>query len=88
VYLIFPMRSSGWEKTSSANAMAICLLCNEEHNRRKMRTVPHAHLPAVHYAMGGIWVELTTLMSTVPGLFVLGEPTFPITERTASAPVR
>ncbi len=31
--------------------------------------------PAVHYAMGGLWVDYN-LMSTVPGLFVLGEANF------------
>ncbi len=31
--------------------------------------------PAVHYAMGGTWVDYD-LMSTVPGLFVLGEANF------------
>ena len=31
--------------------------------------------PAVHYTMGGTWVDYN-LMSTVPGLFVLGEANF------------
>ena len=31
--------------------------------------------PAPHYAMGGLWVDYD-LMSTVPGLFVLGEANF------------
>jgi succinate dehydrogenase / fumarate reductase flavoprotein subunit len=31
--------------------------------------------PAVHYSMGGLWVDYN-LMSTVPGLFVLGEANF------------
>src|SRR5574341_377900 len=31
--------------------------------------------PAPHYAMGGLWVDYN-LMSTVPGLFVLGEANF------------
>jgi succinate dehydrogenase / fumarate reductase flavoprotein subunit len=31
--------------------------------------------PAAHYAMGGLWVDYN-LMSTVPGLFVLGEANF------------
>ncbi|MBI5387359.1 MAG: fumarate reductase/succinate dehydrogenase flavoprotein subunit [Verrucomicrobia bacterium] len=31
--------------------------------------------PAVHYAMGGTWVDYN-LMSSVPGLFVLGEANF------------
>jgi succinate dehydrogenase / fumarate reductase flavoprotein subunit len=31
--------------------------------------------PAVHYTMGGLWVDYN-LMSTLPGLFVLGEANF------------
>src|SRR5262249_21254608 len=31
--------------------------------------------PAVHYTMGGTWVDYN-LMSTIPGLFVLGEANF------------
>ena len=31
--------------------------------------------PAVHYIMGGLWVDYN-LMSTIPGLFVLGEANF------------
>jgi succinate dehydrogenase / fumarate reductase flavoprotein subunit len=37
--------------------------------------VPMRIFPAVHYTMGGIWVDYH-LMSTVPGLFVLGEANF------------
>lgn len=38
-------------------------------------TVPMRIYPAVHYTMGGTWVDYN-LMSTVPGLFVLGEANF------------
>src|SRR5690606_19310518 len=31
--------------------------------------------PAAHYTMGGLWVDYD-LMSTVPGLFVIGEANF------------
>jgi succinate dehydrogenase / fumarate reductase, flavoprotein subunit len=31
--------------------------------------------PALHYTMGGLWVDYT-LMSNIPGLFVLGEANF------------
>ncbi|MEW6429115.1 MAG: fumarate reductase/succinate dehydrogenase flavoprotein subunit [Thermodesulfobacteriota bacterium] len=37
--------------------------------------VPMTIYPAVHYTMGGLWVDYE-LMSTVPGLFVLGEANF------------
>ncbi|MFU8818382.1 MAG: fumarate reductase/succinate dehydrogenase flavoprotein subunit [Desulfurivibrio sp.] len=36
---------------------------------------PMKIFPAVHYTMGGLWVDYN-LMSTVPGLFVLGEANF------------
>jgi succinate dehydrogenase / fumarate reductase flavoprotein subunit len=37
--------------------------------------VPMRIFPAIHYTMGGLWVDYR-LMSTVPGLFVLGEANF------------
>ena len=36
---------------------------------------PMRIFPAVHYTMGGLWVDYN-LMSNVPGLFVLGEANF------------
>ncbi|HOU54702.1 MAG TPA: fumarate reductase/succinate dehydrogenase flavoprotein subunit [Myxococcota bacterium] len=38
-------------------------------------TRPMRIYPALHYTMGGLWVDYD-LMSTVPGLFVLGEANF------------
>lgn len=38
-------------------------------------TRPLRIYPAVHYTMGGTWVDYN-LMSTIPGLFVLGEANF------------
>jgi succinate dehydrogenase / fumarate reductase flavoprotein subunit len=38
-------------------------------------TVPMRIYPAIHYTMGGLWVDYN-LMSTVPGLHVLGEANF------------
>jgi succinate dehydrogenase / fumarate reductase flavoprotein subunit len=37
--------------------------------------VPMRIYPAVHYTMGGLWVDYN-LMSTIPGVFVLGEANF------------
>jgi len=37
--------------------------------------VPMRIYPAVHYTMGGLWVDYN-LMSTIPGLHVLGEANF------------
>ncbi len=39
------------------------------------RQVPMRIYPASHYTMGGLWVDYE-LMSTIPGLFVLGEANF------------
>ena len=38
-------------------------------------TEPMRIYPAIHYTMGGLWVDYN-LMSNVPGLFVLGEANF------------
>jgi succinate dehydrogenase / fumarate reductase flavoprotein subunit len=38
-------------------------------------SVPMRIYPAVHYTMGGLWVDYH-LQSTIPGLFVLGEANF------------
>ena len=37
--------------------------------------VPMRIYPAVHYVMGGLWVDYS-LMSTIPGLFIFGEANF------------
>ena len=37
--------------------------------------VPMRIYPAVHYTMGGLWVDYN-LMSTIPGLYVIGEANF------------
>src|SRR5687768_5553538 len=37
--------------------------------------VPMMIYPAVHYTMGGLWVDYN-LMTTIPGLFALGEANF------------
>jgi succinate dehydrogenase / fumarate reductase flavoprotein subunit len=37
--------------------------------------VPMRIFPAIHYTMGGLWVDYN-LMSTIPGLFVAGEANF------------
>ena len=37
--------------------------------------VPMRIYPAIHYTMGGLWVDYH-LMTTIPGLFVIGEANF------------
>jgi succinate dehydrogenase / fumarate reductase flavoprotein subunit len=45
-------------------------ITNEDPYRTPMRIYP-----AIHYTMGGLWVDYH-LMSSIPGLFVLGEANF------------
>jgi succinate dehydrogenase/fumarate reductase flavoprotein subunit len=49
--------------------------------------VPMRIYPAVHYTMGGLWVDYN-LMSTIPGCSCSARPTSPTTAPTASAPRR
>ena len=46
-----------------------------ESPRENPYEVPMRIYPAVHYTMGGLWVDYN-LMSTIPGLFVIGEANF------------
>ena len=39
--------------------------------------------PAVHYTMGGVWVDYN-LMTSIPGCYAIGEATSLTTVRTAS----
>jgi succinate dehydrogenase / fumarate reductase flavoprotein subunit len=45
-------------------------ITDEDPNRRPMRIYP-----AVHYTMGGLWVDYD-LQTTIPGLFAIGEANF------------
>jgi succinate dehydrogenase / fumarate reductase flavoprotein subunit len=47
---------------------------------------PMRIFPAVHYTMGGLWVDYN-LMSNIPGLHVLEKPIFPIMAPTGWGPV-
>jgi succinate dehydrogenase / fumarate reductase flavoprotein subunit len=47
----------------------------EKINAEDPYQVPMRIFPALHYTMGGLWVDYD-LMSTIPGLFVLGEANF------------
>jgi succinate dehydrogenase / fumarate reductase, flavoprotein subunit len=53
---------------------ATCSTCTSASPTRPLQ-VPMRIYPAVHYTMGGLWVDYN-LMSTMPGLFVLGEANF------------
>jgi succinate dehydrogenase / fumarate reductase flavoprotein subunit len=45
------------------------------HHRRRSLPGPMRIYPAIHYTMGGLWVDYN-LMSTIPGLYVIGEANF------------
>ena len=62
-------------RTSSTSATATCFEMYERITDEDPYKVPMRIYPAVHYTMGGLWVDYH-LMSNVPGLFVLGEANF------------
>ena len=49
--------------------------------------VPMRIYPAIHYTMGGLWVDYQ-LQSTIPDCSCWAKRTSPITAPTASAPAR
>ncbi len=63
------------EKTIAERNTATCSICIS----RSPATIPYEQpmmiYPAVHYTMGGLWVDYN-LMTTVPGLYALGEANF------------
>ena len=62
------MPSNGWASRESANATAICSTCMNASPAKIRTTVPMRIYPAIHYTMGGLWVDYN-LMTTVPGLY-------------------
>ena len=67
-------RSPG-QSRSSAIATAICSICTRISPGENPYKTPMRIYPALHYSMGGLWVDYN-LMSTIPGLFVIGEANF------------
>ena len=76
VYLDFAMRSNAWA-TTAVGGERYGNLFGHVRARSRARTLPDAdaHLSGPHYTMGGLWVDYD-LMSTIPGLFALGEANF------------
>ena len=68
-------RSSGSGTTSSRSATATSSRCTSASPTRTRTRCPMRIYPAIHYTMGGLWVDYD-LMSNVPGLYVLGEANF------------
>jgi succinate dehydrogenase / fumarate reductase flavoprotein subunit len=57
------------------SATATSSRCTSEITGETPTKVPMRIYPAPHYTMGGLWVDYN-LMSTIPGLHVLGEANF------------
>ena len=72
---ISPTPSSASASRPSRRATATCSTCTSGSRTRIRTRCPMRIYPAVHYTMGGLWVDYN-LMSTIPGLFVLGEANF------------
>ena len=70
-----PTPSSGWARTRSRERYGNLFEMYERITGENPYKVPMRIYPAVHYTMGGLWVDYN-LMSTIPGLFVLGEANF------------
>jgi succinate dehydrogenase / fumarate reductase flavoprotein subunit len=70
-----PTRSSGSAATAIEERYGNLFEMYERITGEDPYEVPMRIYPAVHYTMGGLWVDYN-LMSTIPGLFVLGEANF------------
>ena len=70
-----PTRSSGWAARPSRPSTATSSTCTPGSPARTRTRSPMRIYPAVHYTMGGLWVDYD-LQSTIPGLFVTGEANF------------
>ncbi len=69
------MRFAAWEKPLVREKYGNLFDMYEEITGENAYKVPMRIYPAVHYTMGGLWVDYQ-LMSTIPGLFVAGEANF------------
>ena len=67
--------SSGWGSSTIREKYGNLFEIYERITGEDAYQVPMRIYPAVHYTMGGLWVDYH-LMSTIPGLFVAGEANF------------
>ena len=72
---ILLMPSKNGEQNISRRNTGTCLICITELRAKNPYETPMRIYPAAHYPMGGLWVDYN-LMSTIPGLHVLGEANF------------
>ena len=70
-----PTRSTGWAATAVEAKYGNLFEMYERITGEDPYAVPMRIYPAVHYTMGGLWVDYD-LQSTIPGLFVIGEANF------------
>ena len=70
-----PTPSTGSARTSSRERYGNLFDMYQKITDDNPYEVPMRIFPAVHYTMGGLWVDYN-LMSTIPGLHVLGEANF------------
>jgi succinate dehydrogenase / fumarate reductase flavoprotein subunit len=68
-------RFSAWAKTPFARRYGNLFHMYQKITDENPYQVPMRIYPAIHYTMGGLWVDYN-LMSNVPGLYVLGEANF------------
>ena len=68
-------RSSGWAEAKIEERYGNLFEMYERITDEDPYKVPMRIYPAIHYTMGGLWVDYH-LMSTIPGLFVIGEANF------------
>ena len=60
---------------SSPSDTATSSRCTRTSRRSRPTTRPFRIYPAVHYVMGGLWVDYN-LMTNIPGLYAIGEANF------------
>ena len=73
--LISPTHSSVWARAVIEERYGNLFEMYERITGEDPYKVPMRIYPAIHYTMGGLWVDYQ-LMSTIPGLFVIGEANF------------
>ena len=72
---ISPKPSSAWAGSTIEERYGNLFEMYERITGENPYETPMRIYPAIHYTMGGLWVDYQ-LMSTIPGLFVLGEANF------------
>ena len=75
VYLDFRDAISAWASSVIEERYGNLFEMYERITGEDPYEVPMRIYPAIHYTMGGLWVDYN-LMTTIPGLFVIGEANF------------